>query len=309
MKQEKQFPRIIILSFVMLLLQNCSPEKKKEIKLKKSSSIQNSKCLKHILDNKEQNLNVSILLDLSDRIELPKTVAKDSAYLSSLSKAFMSHVKRKKLIMLEDKMQLFFNPEPINNKVNKIAEKLKLSFTKQTSKANLDKGIVLYSKHPSQLYQLSKEDAEMHKGYPGSDIWRFFKDHVEDYCIDNCHRNVLVVLTDGYMYHKNTVMRSENFTSFLTKKSLRKLNLNTSNWKKIIEKRKLGFIPIGKSLRNLEVLVIGIESHNTNNPYAKDIIEKYWSDWFDSMNIKNYKIKSADIPSSIEKVIFDFINN
>lgn len=308
MKQEKQLPKIVLLIVLTLLFQSCSIEKKKEVAIKNKASVQYSNCPKHILKNKQKNLNISILLDLSDRIELPKTIGKDSAYLSSLSKAFMSHVKRKKLIMLDDKMQLFFNPEPIDNKINKIAEKLKLSFTRKTSKANLDKGVAMYSNYPSQLYKLAKEDAEKHKGYLGSDIWRFFKDHVEDYCIDDCHRNILVVLTDGYMYHEKTIMKSENFTSYLTQTSLRKLKLNTSTWEKEIEKRKLGFIPVGKDLSNLEVLVIGVENHNTRNPYAKDIIEKYWSNWFDSMKIKNYKIKSADIPSSIEKVIFDFIN-
>ncbi|WKD86422.1 hypothetical protein KCTC32516_01797 [Polaribacter huanghezhanensis] len=308
MKKEKKFSKIIMLFFLTFLLQSCSSEEKKEIVVKEGSSGQNSKCPKHILENKDQNLNISILLDLSDRIEQPKIISKDSAYLSSLSKALINHVKHKKLIMLEDKMQLFFNPEPKDSKVNEIAKKLKLSFTRETSKASLEDGISLYSDYPSQLYSLSKEDAKKSKGYPGSDIWRFFKDHVEDYCMDDCHRNILVVLTDGYMYHYNTVMKSENFTSYLTQKSLKKLKLNKSTWKKEIEKRKLGFIPVGKDLKNLEVLVIGIENHNTRNPYAKDIIEKYWSDWFDSMNIKNYKIKSADIPSSIEKVIFDFIN-
>jgi hypothetical protein len=308
MKQETQFPKIIMLFFLTFFLHSCSPEKKKEVVVKESSSGQSSKCPKHILDNKKQNLNISILLDLSDRIEQPKTIGKDSAYLSSLSKAFISHVKGKKLIMLEDKMQLFFNPEPIGNKVNKIAEKLKLSFTRKTSKASLDEGIELYSSYPSQLYSIAKEDARKAKEYLGSDIWQFFKDHVEDYCVDACHRNILVVLTDGYIYHKKRVMKSENLTSYLTQTSLNNLKLNKSTWEKEIEKRKLGFIPIGKDLRNLEVLVLGIESHNTRNPYAKDIIEKYWSDWLDSMNIKDYKIKSADIPSSIEKVIFDFIN-
>lgn len=309
MRQEKQFTKIIMLISLTLLLQSCTTEKKKEVIMKQDLPAQKSKCPKHILENKQQNLNISILLDLSDRIEQPKTIGKDSAYLSSLSKAFINHIKRKKLIMLEDKMQLFFNPEPIDNKVNEIAEKLKLSFTRKTAKANLDKGIELYSNYPSQLYSLAKEEARKSKGYPGSDIWRFFKDHVEDYCVDACHRNILIVLTDGYMYHYNTVMKSENFTSYLTQRSLKKLKLNKNTWEKEIEERKLGFIPIGKDLSNLEVLVLGIESHNTRNPYAKDIIEKYWSDWFDSMNIKNFKIKSADIPSSIEKVIFDFINN
>jgi hypothetical protein len=288
---------------------SCSNNKIKDSMVKKVSTEYSNKCPKYIFDNKEKNLNISILLDLSDRIEESKTKEKDSAYLSSLSKAFVNHVKSKKVIMLEDKMQLFFNPEPTDTNVNEIAKKMILSFSKESSKKTLNSVSTLYNEYPSKLYELAQEDAKNNKGYPGSDIWRFFKDHVEDYCIDDCHRNILIVLTDGYMYYDKTIMKSGNKTSYLTQTSLNKLELNKSNWKKEIEKRELGFIPIDKNLNNLEVLVLGIESHNNKNPYARDIIEKYWSDWFDKMNIKKYKIKGADIPSSIEKVIFDFIND
>ncbi len=78
-------------------------------------------------------------------------------------------------------------------------------------------------------------------------------------------------------------------------------------FKKIKEKQ-LGFIPANSDLDNLEVLVLGINSKNPNNPYALDIIEIYWSDWFEKMGVQKYKIKKLDISSSIEKVIADFIN-
>lgn len=172
----------------------------------------------------------------------------------------------------------------------------------------MDKALSVYSEYPSQLHFLALEDAMTSNTYPGSDIWRFFKDHIEDYCLDDCHRNILIILTDGFMYHKNTVIKSENYTSYLTPKSLKKLKLNKNNWKDEIEKRKLGFIPIGKKLDDLEVLVLGIKNQSKINPFTRDILEKYWSDWFDKMGIKKYKIKSEDLPSNVEKVIFDFIN-
>ena len=105
-------------------------------------------------------------------------------------------------------------------------------------------------------------------------------------------------------------MRSENRTSFLTPQSLRTWGLNKSTWKADFEKRNLGFIPATTGLADLEILVIGITDQNNENPYALDIIKKYWAQWFEEMGVKreNYKIKSADLPSSIEKVINDFIN-
>ncbi|GGI56973.1 hypothetical protein [Winogradskyella haliclonae] len=276
---------------------------------KKEVVNQTSKCPNYILKEKDNNLNISVLLDLSDRIKNPKTKLKDSAYLSSLAYAFVNHVKRKKVILLEDRIQLFFNPEPTDERINSIAEKLKVRFSKGTSRSQLEETLKLYSEYPSQLYNLAQEDAKIAGGYPGSDLWRFFKDNINDYCIDECHRNIVVILTDGYMYYDKTVMKEDNKTSYLTPRSLNALKLNTSNWENDFKTRQLGFIPANKNLNDLEVLVIGITSQNDNNPYAKDIIELYWSDWLKSMNVKNFKIKNADLPSSIEKVISDFINN
>jgi len=302
---------LIILFVFCLIITACSDDKKVEVSSKSINEATTkfaSNCPKHILNQKENNLNISVLIDLSDRIEGAKTKLKDSAYLASLSKAFVSHVKTKKLILLEDRMQLFFYPEPSDNKINEIAKKLKVGFTKETSKSKLEETTALYAKYPSQLYNIAQKDA-LKDGYPGADIWRFFKDNVQDYCISECHRNILVILTDGYMYYDKTVMKEDSKTSYLTPKSLNKLGLNNGKWQSEITKRDLGFIPAVQNLNDLEVLVIGINSLNDDNPYAQDILKHYWTDWFVKMGMRSerFKIKNADLPSSIEKVISDFI--
>ena len=303
---------ILIAPFLVVLLLQFSCAEEKKSPLKKEVTVleretTNTNCLEHILKNKENNLNISVFLDLSDRIEETKTQEKDAAYLSSLSKSFVNHIKAKKLIMLEDRMQLFFNPEPSNEKINEIATKLKVAFTRETAKAKINETLLLYAESPSELYDFARDDAKKANGYPGSDIWRFFKDDVKDYCIDDCHRNILVILTDGYMFHNKTVMEEKNRTSYLTPKSLGQLQLNKSSWLDEMTKKDIGFIPANTELNNLEVLVIGITSHNNQNAYAQDVIEAYWSKWFEEMGVKKYKIKNADIPSSIETVISDFI--
>ena len=305
----KHYNLYIFLLAISLFFHNCAEEKNTQTnEVTKIKSIElSTKCPQHILKGKSNNLNISILLDLSDRIEDSKIKAKDSAYLSSLAKSFINHVKNKKVILLEDRMQLFFNPEPSDEKINDIAEKLRVSFTKETSKSKLEETLKLYAEYPSKLYTLAQNDAKLVNGYPGSDIWRFFKDNIKDYCIDDCHRNILVILTDGYMFYNKTVMKEKNKTSYLTPRSLKALKLNKSNWEENIDKRQLGFISANKDLNDLEVLVIGITSQNNENPYAQDIIEAYWSNWLKNMDVKNYKIKYAGLPSNIEKVISDFI--
>ncbi len=309
--KRKFFP---ILSLLTLVLISCMDEPKttneNESLTAQNTLSTNPECPAHLLKAKEKNLNISILLDLSDRIEEPKTIEKDVAYLASLSNVFTDHVKTKKLVMLEDKMQLFFNPEPASGQINEIAESLKIRFTKNTPQEMLTTTGELYSTEPAKLYALAQEDANgVKENYPGSDIWRFFKDNVSDYSIDDCHRNILVILTDGYMYYEKTQMKEGNRTSYLTPKSLAQLSLKKSNWKEEMEKKDLGFIPAAKDLDNLEVLVIGINSLNDENPYAQDIIEAYWTKWFLEMGIPqdNFKIKNAVIASNMEKVISDFI--
>jgi hypothetical protein len=54
-------------------------------------------------------------------------------------------------------------------------------------------------------------------------------------------------------------------------------------------------------------LVLGVKSNNHKNPYTLNIIEKYWTKWLQEMDVERVKVKNADIASSVEKVIYDFI--
>ncbi len=306
---------LLVIAFFSFLLSSCGEDPKEEKEPPQANAtlntVVNKECPPYIIKNKPNNLNISILLDLSDRIEQPKSIEKDVAYLGSLSKAFVNHIKTKKLVFLEDRIQLFFNPEPSSSAINEIAKNLKISFTKNTPQELIEQTQTLYQNEPLKLYEFAKKDSEGIKGnYPGSDIWRFFKDNVRDYSMDNCHRNILVILTDGYMYYDKTEMKEGGRTSYLTPNYLSKLNLKKSNWKEEMQKQDLGFIPAAKDLHDLEVLVIGINSLNDDNPYALDIIQEYWSQWFKEMGVVegNYKIKNAVIPSNMEGVIMDFIN-
>jgi len=309
--------KIALLLFIIFSILSCKEYKNdteseitNSITVEKSQNNLSSNCPPYLLKEKDNNLNISIFLDLSDRIEEPTMIENDLAYLSSISKSFTNHIKTKKLVMLNDKMQLFFNPNPSDKKINEIAGKLKIHFTRDTPEKMINETIKIYSTEPSGLYEIARLDAnENKKNYPGADIWRFFKDDVKDYAIDDCYRNILIVITDGYMFYDKTVMKEGNRTSYLTPKSLAQLSLNKSNWKEIIETKNIGFIPALTELNNLEVLVIGINSLNDNNPYTLNIIETYWSKWFIEMGIAEeyFKIKNADIPSNMEKVINDFI--
>jgi len=261
------------------------------------------------------NINVSILLDLSDRIDPDKNpnpampyFQRDMEYIKAIQKGFIDHIKTKRIITYDDQMQVFFNPEPSDPKINQFTKDLKVSFNKNTSKDYFTSVEKKYAEIPSYIYQSAIKDGN----YIGSDIWEFFKNKVKDYCIKSDRRNILFILTDGYMYHKDSRFEEKNDnsykTSYLTSKLIKANNLTTSGFKTDIEKNGYGFVKANDNLNNLEVIVLGINPEK-GNPFEEAVIKEYWENWFKEMKIKNYQIKSADLPSNIEPIILKAISN
>ncbi|MCW2119615.1 hypothetical protein [Flavobacterium sp. 7A] len=287
-----------------ILLLSCKNDSKEESSKQKTTNLTSSK-----IDN---NYNISILLDLSDRIspvlnpnKAMEFYQRDLSYINSISNAFTAHIKGKKIMQMNDKIEVYFNPEPQNEEINTISKKLKFEFNKSNASiSNIQQVNEAYNVETAKIYQLAIKD----NNYIGSDIWRFFANNVNDYSIQKNHRNILIILTDGYMYHENTKMTEGNLTTQLLPGIIKSKGLNTSNWEKIFNDNKLGFIPANEDLSDLEILVLGLNP-SSQNPYEGKVIKKYWSNWFTKMKVKRFEIKETGLPSNIDKVINDFITN
>lgn len=257
-----------------------------------------------------ENYNLSILIDLSDRISLKKNpnptmeyFQRDLGYIKSVSETFTQHLKEKRIRQIDDKMQLFFNPEPLDPKINSISKDLRIVIDKNNaSKGFLNSINANYTAQTAKIYTSAIKD----DNYIGSDIWSFFDNKVKDQCIENGYRNILIVLTDGYVYYDGTLIKEKNRSTYITPELIRKNGLNTQDWEKKIKDQDFGFIKINSDLSNLEVLVLGINP-SKSNPYEEKIIKAYWTKWFAEMNIKHFEIKNADLPSNMDKIINDFI--
>lgn len=288
---------------VVILFTGCNDESEKENN-KKTVPLKQA-------TNKKENLNISILLDLSDRIDPIKNsnpsmefYSRDLGYIESISKGFEAHLRAKPVRQDNDQIQIYFEPEPLNPKINNLAKNLKLSFTKEnTTKENILKISSQYTSASSEIYKLAIKD----KKYLGSDIWGFFKNKVNDYCIKPSHRNILFILTDGYMFHQDSKFKQGNKSSYITPEFIKSLKLNTPDCKELIQKNGYGFIKANDDLNNLEVFVLGINPAK-KNPFERDVISEYWNNWFKEMNVKNNNIKPADLPSNLDQVIQKYIN-
>jgi hypothetical protein len=294
---------ILLISIIAsVFFAGCSNEKKKENPAKRSTTKL----------SKYENLNISILLDLSDRIDTEKHAnpsmefyKRDLGYIESFSKGFERHLRSKPTRQDDDHIQIYFEPEPLNAEINNLAKKLKLSFTKDnTTKETILKISPQYISASSEIYKLAIKD----KKYIGSDIWGFFKNKVNDYCIKPNHRNILFILTDGYIFHQDSKFKEGNKSSYLTPELVKSLKLNTSNYKKLIRENGYGYVKANSNLDNLEVVVLGINPA-TGNPFEGDVINEYWINWLKDMKVKDPIMKpiSADLPSNIDPIIQKYI--
>jgi len=295
--------RFISFLLPICFIVGCQSENAKELKTSETKNGPQA--------TRKQNLNVSILLDLSDRIDTKKNAnpsmqyyQRDLGYIGSISKGFEQYLRNKTLRLLNDQIQVYFEPEPLNPQINKLAGQLKFSITKDNGKAEeITKISKDYALASEQIYKLALHDGK----YDGADIWGFFKNKVKDYCIKSDHRNILFILTDGYMFHKDSKFMSEGRSSYLVPELIRSFKLNTPGYGKIILQKNYGFIPATTELNNLEVFVLGINPER-GNPFEGDVIDSYWRKWFEEMSIKKYVLKRADLPANLDLIIKKYIN-
>ncbi|WP_379085159.1 hypothetical protein [Pedobacter sp. UC225_65] len=289
---------LLALAIITIILAGCANETKKENTQKNPVA--------HEATNKKENLNISILLDLSDRIDPIKNAnpsmefyTRDLGYIESISKGFEKHLRSKPIRNDDDQIQIYFEPEPLNSEINDLAKKLKLSFTRDnTTKEGILKISSQYHSASNEIYNLAIKD----KKYIGSDIWGFFKNKVGDYCIKPNHRNILFILTDGYMFHQDSKFREGNRSSYLTPELVKSLKLTTSDYRDLMQENDYAFIKANENLDHLEVVVLGINPAK-GNPFESDVINEYWNIWLKEMKVKNAIIKPADLPANLDQVI------
>jgi hypothetical protein len=257
-----------------------------------------------------EQMNISILIDLSDRILVNKE--NDIELMTFISDCFKKHIEQKNLFFIHDQIKVFFYPAPQNNNINEIAGSLKFKLDpsdREQIKNTWENITATFSEKLTVLYNLAIGEGKT-KGFYGSDTWRFFSDKVHDYCIESNpgYRNILIILTDGYLYSKETQTREKNKTTYLTAPLLEKEGLRRNpDWQKKYKEGNYGFITKRNDLNNLEVLVLEV---NPSKVHRNDdeIIKRFWGDWFENMNVKTYKILTTDVPSNTEPMIKEFLN-
>ncbi|MBD5175961.1 MAG: hypothetical protein HDS25_02270 [Bacteroides sp.] len=232
-----------------------------------------------------QPLNLTVFVDLSDRIEKEKDnlkqFDKDQTILNALIESFIDKQQKEGFQKSQDSFQLIFYPAPAG--AQKYADKLclDLSEIKGPKKKEL---LNFKSSHEQNIKELY-ENALKTKEYFGSDIWGFFfKDKVRDYYKDG-YRNVIVFLSDGYIFDANNkIKQNGNEYSYLLPQTLAVKDSN--------------LIPCKISNSNFELLFIECNPNpQTDFIKMKSVLET----WFQEMGIPSIDIQDTDLPANTIK--------
>lgn len=258
----------------------------------------------------EKQLNISILLDLSDRISPkinPDAQKNDIENIKTITEFFIANMSKLGAYKAKGKIRVFLIPPPSNSSINSIVRKLNIDCSTMDNKGRkevYDNLTELYTENLEDIYS----ETISNSAWIGSDIWRFFKDDVKDYCIekDSNYRNVLIILTDGYLYHEQSKYKTANRFTYLLNSNL--AQYRKQNWKQLVEQNDFGIMTECDDLNDLEVLVLEVKAETSGNKIDEDILPFVWEKWFDEMNVSNYKIYRSDLPSNTKTRIDKFLN-
>lgn len=263
---------------------------------------------------KDKQLNLTILLDLSDRIDPQKNPAqpthyqRDSVLIRYFANYFIEQMKTRGTYMAKGKMRIIFYPAPADPGINETASKLNIDLSKMDVKGKKNVYETLtatVSSNISKLYTSTIREAS----WPGSDIHRFFKRDVDYLAIDvdSSYRNLLVVFTDGYIYHPDSKERKGNRYSYILPELLDQYNLRNSNdWAQKMDRIDFGLLSDKNNLDQLEVLVLEVCASGEHKN-DEDVIRKVIGKWFLEMKVKKWEIFNSDLPTTTEHKIDIFL--
>lgn len=264
-----------------------------------------------INDGMPKQLNISILLDLSDRIvqdAVPSHEDRDIAIINNIIKYFRDDMAERGTFDANGRLQVFMEPAPAIPNIDQLQRQLLVDCSKMDVKQKKDVYDKIDSDFTSALREIYLQTKE-HSKFRGSDIWRFFQNKANDYCVkeDTNYRNILIILTDGYIYDETTTLkvgsRVQNLTNTIQK--YRSLQDPVT----AMQNDDFGLVvPKNVDLNRLEVLVLEVSPKN-NNQKDEQILIYCIEKWLKEMGGEHYAVYTSDLPANTLRRIEQFLDD
>lgn len=246
-------------------------------------------------------VNISVFLDLSDRLDSTRNgdfpvsqMARDTAIVNALVDYFVATCVKHKITENKNHFQILFHPTPKTSDIASLAANLNIDMSKISTPADKKKRLIAmkddFSRSLSQIYEQTLRD----RVWIGSDIWGFFCNKnakVDNLCLRKGYRNIMVILTDGYIYHEDNVQQDGNSYSYV----LSNLIDNVPD---------LSLMAPRKGLDSLEVMMVEI---NPGKPVMQSKLISVLEAWLKDMGVKRYVVSETGMPSDTRTIIDNFL--
>lgn len=248
---------------------------------------------KPLTENAVKPLNLSVFIDLSDRVvrnQVPSQMERDTAIINLLVDRFIVGCVNQKIVPAQDRMRVIFYPTPSNGAIVNWAANLEVDMSTLQPAQKREELLSMKKRFNESLgniydHVLSTQD------WVGCDIWDFFSSKkVDVQCIKQGYRNVLVILTDGYLFYALNKVTEGNAYSYVLPQTLKVANSS------LIVKR--------NGLEELEVLMLEV---NPYSPAQKDRLMTVLETWFTQMGVSKLSVVETDIISNVRPYVEAFL--
>ena len=273
-----------MMMFVVITLVSCGSK----------STNENNKGESTQTNSTMQPLNISIYLDLSDRLErqmTPSQKDRDIEIVNYMTEIIKKHAVAQKIMPSRDRIKVFFYPTPNDSKIDLLSKDLEMDLSKAQPAEKKQLLLDFQNKFATSLSKIY--DATLQgKNWIGSDIWGFFKKQIDTYCIRKDARNIIVILTDGYLFYAPNKLKVGDNYSYILPQTLSNPNS--------------GLIVSRQGLENIEVLLLEI---NPYDPKQQDKMESVLQNWLKGMGVQKMYVGETDQPSNTKLIIDKFMAN
>lgn len=242
--------------------------------------------------------NITVLLDLSSRVNLPNQVSKDTQIVKSILNAF--EVLQRKYAFMASKDKLNITLAYQNSSVYDVYKigntKFSIDMTNKVGQ-NINKPI--FDQKRADMESAVSELYQKAIGSPtdGADIWGFFCNDWHNYYKPDM-KNKVIILTDGYLQFDKAITSKRPKGTYMT--GLDKLR-NKSDWEELLPNLKLS--KCTNPIENTEVLILEVVPQNKAiNTNEFQIIQKFWKTWFSDMNVSVEVFESDDISGNDTRI-------
>lgn len=247
-------------------------------------------------------LNISIYLDLSDRLIRTKDARghkmnpsqkdRDLAIIGHIVDYFKKQTFGPQILQSKNNIKVFFYPAPNSSDIATLAADLRLDITEYQGRGKreaLDGMKEQFTKNLAAIYDKTIEE----NNWPGCDIWDFFNNkNVDAQCIRKGFRNVLVILTDGYLYDEHHKVQKGNAFSYITSNTLKDKNAS--------------LIADRTGLEDLEVRILEVNPYDINH---RDQLMFVLENWLKEMGVQKFTVAETDKPLETQTIIKSFLGN